>query len=253
MKQRSEKISCLTCYDASFARCLNTAGIDILLVGDSLGMVLQGHESTLPVSMDQMVYHTTCVSAGNDQAMIMVDMPFMSYPRVTLAMDNAAYLMRAGAHMLKLEGGRWLAPTISQLHQQGMPVCAHLGLTPQAINTLGGYRVQGKNPQQAAQIIDDACHLTAAGASMILLECVPQTIGKAVSKAVDVPVIGIGAGPDTDAQVLVLYDMLGLTPGHKTRFIKNFLAGRNNIEDAIKAYVKAVKAGTFPASEHCFN
>jgi 3-methyl-2-oxobutanoate hydroxymethyltransferase len=253
MKKNSEKISCLTCYDASFAQRLNTAGIDLLLVGDSLGMVLQGHESTLPVMMEQMVYHTACVSAGNDHAMIMVDMPFMSYYSTTLAMKNAAQLMQAGAHIVKLEGGRWLAPTIQQLTQQGIPVCAHLGLTPQAINTLGKYQLQGKEPKQAKQIIDDACHLTISGANMILLECVPQSVGKAVSKAVDVPVIGIGAGPSTDAQVLVLHDMLGITPGRKARFVKNFLAGNDCIENAIKAYVQAVKNGTFPAPEHCFN
>jgi len=253
LKQAGEKATCLTSYDASFTQRVNQAGVDIILVGDSLGMVLQGHDSTLPVTMEQMVYHTRCVEVGNSDALIMSDMPFMSYRTIEQAMTNATDLMQAGAQIVKLEGGLWLKPTIQKLFEQGIPVCAHLGLTPQAVNKLGGYRVQGKSPEQAASLLQEAIELEAAGASMILLECVPSRLGKAITQAVAVPVIGIGAGADTDAQVLVIYDMLGITPGKPARFVKNFLKQEGDILSALEAYVSEVKAGLFPAPEHCFS
>ena len=253
LKKAGEKATCITSYDASFTQRANQAGVDIILVGDSLGMVLQGHDSTLPVTMEQMVYHTRCVEAGNSEALIMTDMPFMSYRTIEQAMTNATDLMQAGAQIVKLEGGLWLKPTIQKLFEQGIPVCAHLGLTPQAVNKLGGYRVQGKSPEQAAGLLQEAIELEAAGASMILLECVPSSLGKAITQAVAVPVIGIGAGADTDAQVLVIYDMLGITPGKPARFVKNFLQQEGDILSALEAYVSEVKAGLFPAPEHCFS
>jgi len=253
MKLAGEKATCITSYDASFTQRINQAGIDIILVGDSLGMVLQGHDSTLPVTMQQMVYHTRCVQAGNSSALIMTDMPFMSYRTVEQAMTNATDLMQAGAQIVKLEGGLWLKDTVCKLYQQGIPVCAHLGLTPQAVNKLGGYRVQGKTPEQAANLLNEALELEAAGASIILLECVPNAVGKAITQAVKVPVIGIGAGPDTDAQVLVIYDMLGITPSKPARFVKDFLQQEGNVLKALEAYVAEVKSGQFPAPEHCFN
>ncbi len=252
MKDNGDKISMLTSYDATFTHNINEAGVDMILVGDSLGMVLQGLDTTLPVSIDDLIYHTRCVKAGNQQCLIMSDMPFMTYRTPEEAMTNAAALMQAGAQIVKLEGGMWLKGTVAKLYEQGIPVCAHLGLTPQAINKLGGYRVQGRTPEQAQTMIDEAVALAAAGASMILLECVPAAVGKAVTEAVDVPVIGIGAGPDTDAQVLVLHDMLGLTPGKKTRFVKNFMAQEDDIQGALKAYADEVRNQTFPAPEHCF-
>jgi len=252
MKLDGEKATCITSYDASFTQRINQAGIDIILVGDSLGMVLQGHDSTLPVSMENMVYHTRCVRAGNTACLIMSDMPFMSYRTVEQAMTNATDLMQAGAQIVKLEGGLWLKDTVSKLYEQGIPVCAHLGLTPQAVNKLGGYRVQGKTPEQAANLLNEAIELEAAGASMILLECVPNAVGKAITEAVKVPVIGIGAGPNTDAQVLVVYDMLGITPHKPARFVKDFMQQEGTVLKALEAYVQEVKNGDFPAPEHCF-
>lgn len=253
LKQAGQKATCITSYDASFTARVNQAGIDVILVGDSLGMVLQGHSSTLPVTMEQMVYHTKCVAAGNSDSLIMADMPFMSYRTIEQAMTNATALMQAGAQIVKLEGGLWLKDTTHKLYQQGIPVCAHLGLTPQAVNKLGGYRVQGKTPEQAASLLNEAVELEAAGASMILLECVPSSLGKAITQALGVPVIGIGAGPDTDAQVLVIYDMLGITPGKPARFVKNFLQQEGDLLAALEAYVAEVKSGAFPAPQHCFS
>ncbi len=252
MKQKGEKISMLTSYDSTFTHRINEAGVDMILVGDSLGMVLQGLDSTLPVSINDMVYHTRCVKAGNKDCLLMSDMPFMTYRTPEEAMTNAAALMQAGAQIVKLEGGMWLQETVAKLYEQGIPVCAHLGLTPQAINKLGGYRVQGRTPEEAQNMINEAIALEAAGASMILLECVPTSVGKAVTEAVNVPVIGIGAGPDTDAQVLVLHDILGITPGKQIRFVKNFMAQEDDIQSALAAYAREVKDQTFPAPEHCF-
>ena len=252
MKQNGEKISMLTSYDATFTHRINEAGVDMILVGDSLGMVLQGFDSTLPVSIKDMVYHTQCVKAGNQDCLIMSDMPFMTYRTPEEAMANAAALMQAGAQIVKLEGGLWLQETVAKLYEQGIPVCAHLGLTPQAINKLGGYRVQGRTPEEAQTMIEEAIALEAVGASMILLECVPSHVGKAITDAVAVPVVGIGAGPDTDAQVLVLHDMLGITPGKQMRFLKNFMAQEQDIQSALAAYAREVKERSFPAPEHCF-
>jgi 3-methyl-2-oxobutanoate hydroxymethyltransferase len=199
-----------------------------------------------------MVYHTRCVKAGNKDCLLMSDMPFMTYRTPEEAMTNAAALMQAGAQIVKLEGGMWLQETVAKLYEQGIPVCAHLGLTPQAINKLGGYRVQGRTPEEAQNMIDEAVALEAAGASMILLECVPTSVGKAVTEAVSVPVIGIGAGPDTDAQVLVLHDILGITPGKQIRFVKNYMAQEEDIQSALAAFAREVQDQSFPAPEHCF-
>lgn len=255
MKQRGEKFACLTAYDSCFAEMISSAGIEVLLVGDSLGMVLQGHDSTLPVTMDDIVYHMRCVQAGNTGALIMADLPFMSYAHERQALESAAALMRAGAHMVKLEGGAWLRETTSQLAERGIPVCAHMGLTPQSINRLGGYRVQGRDPDKAQTMIDEALTLQEAGASVLLLECVPVDLAKAMTEALEIPVIGIGAGPDTDGQIMVMHDMLGITPPEikLPKFVKNFMPeSTDGIRGAFVAYREAVKSGAFPAPEHCF-
>ncbi|MBS3804728.1 MAG: 3-methyl-2-oxobutanoate hydroxymethyltransferase [Oleiphilaceae bacterium] len=251
-KARGEAFSALTAYDATFSQVVSSAGVDVMLIGDSLGMVLQGHDSTLPVTMADMCYHTRAVAKGNQGALIMADMPFMSYGTVATALENAAALMRAGAQMVKLEGTDWMADTITALSERGIPVCAHLGLTPQFVNKFGGYKVQGREEKRAQEMIDHACQLEAAGADVILLECVPRSLAARITQAVAAPVIGIGAGSDTDGQVLVLHDMLGITPGRRPRFVKDFLAGNESIPAAIGAYVKAVKDRTFPGEEHTF-
>lgn len=254
LKQSGEKIAMLTCYDATFAQTACQAGVDVLLVGDSLGMVLQGHDSTLPVTVAGMAYHTACVKRGNQGALILADLPFMAYATLEQTMSNCAALMQAGAHMVKLEGAAWLAEPIRQLAERGVPVCAHLGLTPQAVNILGGYKVQGRQEASARQMRADAMALEQAGASMLLLECVPSELAAEISQAVKIPVIGIGAGSATDGQVLVLHDMLGLSlSGRTPKFVKNFMAGQSSIQNAISAYVKAVKDQSFPAAEHGFS
>lgn len=253
LKQNGEKITCLTAYDATFAKLVNEAGVEVILVGDSLGMVLQGHDSTLPVSVEDMAYHTRAVKRGNSSAFIMADLPFMSYATVEQALRSGATLMQAGAHMVKLEGAGWLAETIRTLANNGVPVCAHMGLTPQAVNLLGGYKVQGRLDAQAQAMLDDAKALEAAGASMLLLECVPSSLANAITQAVSVPVIGIGAGSGTDGQVLVIHDMLGLTRGHRQpRFVKNFMLDQQDVPAALRAYVDAVKRVEFPAAENEF-
>jgi 3-methyl-2-oxobutanoate hydroxymethyltransferase len=252
MKQDGQKFSCLTAYDASFAELVREAGVEVILVGDSLGMVLQGNDSTLPVSVEEMAYHTACVKRGNQGAFIMADLPFMSYATPEQAMDSSAALMQAGAHLVKLEGAGWLADTISLLAERGIPVCAHLGLTPQSVNILGGYKVQGRCDDSASQLLEDAKALADAGAAMLLLECVPSALAKAITEAVAIPVIGIGAGPDTDAQVLVLHDILNVTPGRKPKFVKNFMAEAEDIQGAVKAFVEQVRSQTFPGPEHGF-
>ncbi|WP_370279136.1 3-methyl-2-oxobutanoate hydroxymethyltransferase [Pontibacterium sp.] len=251
-KQAGEKFAVLTAYDSCFAHLVSEAGNEMILVGDSLGMVLQGNDSTLPVSVEEMAYHTSCVARGNQGSMIMADLPFMSYATPEQAMDSAATLMAAGAHIVKIEGTAWLSETVSMLAERGIPVCAHLGLTPQAVNKLGGFKVQGRDRESARQMIEDAVLLEQSGASMLLLECVPSLLAREVTEAVDIPVIGIGAGADTDAQVLVLHDMLGLTPGRRPKFVKNFMAEADTVQDALKAYGDAVRAGTFPGPEHGF-
>lgn len=251
-KEKGEAFSALTAYDATFARLMSEAGVDVILIGDSLGMVLQGNDSTLPVTMEQMVYHVECVSAGNQGSLIMADMPFMSYSTPEVAMENAAGLMRAGAHMVKLEGTDWMSETIARLSERGIPVCAHLGLTPQFVNKLGGFKVQGRDEKHAELMIEHASELVAAGADVILLECVPAPLAARITQTVRAPVIGIGAGCDTDGQVLVMHDMLDASPGRKPRFVKNFLAGSGSIRGAFEAYVKAVRDRSFPAEEHTF-
>lgn len=252
MKREGEKIAVLTAYDASFAAVLEAAGVDIILVGDSLGMVIQGRQTTVPVSIDDMIYHSRSVARGCRYSLLMVDMPFMSYSTVEWALTNAARLMQEGsAHMVKLEGDGSLMETVRQLSRNGVPVCAHLGLLPQSIHKLGGYRVQGREESVARQIIDDAQRLQDAGADVALVECIPAELGARLSETLEIPVIGIGAGPGCDAQVLVSYDMLGITLGHRPRFSRNFLEGKGSIQAAVAAYVQAVKQGEFPAPEHC--
>ncbi|MEM8593536.1 MAG: 3-methyl-2-oxobutanoate hydroxymethyltransferase [Pseudomonadota bacterium] len=252
MKRNGEKFTCVAAYDATFASTLSAAGVHSILVGDSLGMVLQGHDSTLPVTIEDIAYHTQCVKRGTSSAFIIADMPFLTYANEEDALANGKTLMQAGAQMLKLEGSRWLAPIINKLTEQGVPVCAHLGLTPQSVNLIGGYRVQGRDEKKASEMLDAALEAQHAGARMLLLECVPNDLAKRITEALDIPVIGIGAGSDTDAQVLVLHDMLGLNP-FPARFVKNFLQGENrSIFDALHAYVTEVADGTFPAPEHSF-
>ena len=251
-KQAGETFSCLTAYDASFAHAASQAGIDVLLVGDSLGMVLQGHNSTLPVTIDDIVYHTRCAARGKGHSLLMVDLPFMSNATTERLLEDAGAVMRAGAELVKLEGEAWMADGIRELTRRGVPVCAHLGLTPQTVHQLGGYKVQGRDAAQAERIINDAKVLVEAGASVILLECVPASLGKAVTAALDVPVIGIGAGPDTDGQILVMHDVLGITHGRTPRFVKNFMAEADSIQAAFQNYHEAVKTRAFPAQEHCF-
>ncbi|MDP9007847.1 MAG: 3-methyl-2-oxobutanoate hydroxymethyltransferase [Pseudomonadota bacterium] len=247
MHAAGEKISMLTCYDAMFARALDDCGVDVLLVGDSLGMVLQGHPTTLPVSMDDMVYHTASVARGNRTSWLIADMPFGSYqPSVETAIGNAVRLMQAGAHMVKLEGGGWTAPTVQLLVDRGIPVCAHLGFTPQSVHTLGGYRVQGRGTSEASQLREHAEDLVAAGAGMVILEMVPATLAREITKSLSVPVIGIGAGVGCSGQVLVLHDMLGMTLQKAPKFVRNFLDGQASIQDAVRQYVADVKASRFP-------
>ncbi|MEW6120280.1 MAG: 3-methyl-2-oxobutanoate hydroxymethyltransferase [Pseudomonadota bacterium] len=252
MRERGEKIAVLTCYDASFARTLDAAGVEVLLVGDSLGMVVQGHDSTLPVKLAEMSYHTRCVVAGAERAFIVADLPFGSYqPSPAHAFSAAARLMAAGAHMVKLEGGAHMVETVAFLTERGIPVCAHLGLLPQSVNQIGGYRVQGREAGAVERLVADARALEAAGAGLLVLEMVPAALARTVTAAVGIPTIGIGAGADCSGQVLVLYDLLGLYP-RAPKFSKNFLEGAGSIEAAVRAYVAAVKTGTFPAAEHAF-
>jgi 3-methyl-2-oxobutanoate hydroxymethyltransferase len=251
-KRAGEPFSCLTAYDASFARAVGEAGIEVLLVGDSLGMVLQGHASTLPVTLADICYHTRCVSRGKGASLLMVDLPFMSNASPARLLEDAGELMRAGAELVKVEGEAWMADGIRELTRRGVPVCAHLGLTPQSVYQLGGYKVQGREAEGATRILEDARTLVAAGASVVLLECVPASLGRAVSEALEVPVIGIGAGPDTDGQILVMHDVLGVTHGRMPRFVKNFLVEANDIQSAFQLYHEEVKARRFPAEEHCF-
>ena len=251
MRAAGEKIAMLTCYDASFAALCDAQGVDILLVGDSLGMVLQGHDSTLPVSVADMAYHTAAVARGSQHAYVVADMPFGSFQESPAhAFRNAAALLAAGAQMVKLEGGEAMAETTRFLVQRGIPVCAHVGLTPQSVHQLGGYRVQGKDDSGAAQLLADAEAQQNAGASLIVLEAIPSPLAAAVTARLHIPTIGIGAGAECSGQVLVLHDMLDVAPGRKPRFVKNFMAGQASIGAAIAAYVHEVKAGTFPAPEH---
>jgi 3-methyl-2-oxobutanoate hydroxymethyltransferase len=252
MRASGAKIAMLTCYDASFATLMDRNGVDVLLIGDSLGMVCNGHTSTLPVTVAEVAYHTAAVARGNKSAMILADMPFGSYGTPESAFNNAVLLMQAGAHMVKLEGGAWLADTIRFLTDRAVPVCAHLGLTPQSVHQLGGYKVQGKSIESAAQLKADSKALQDAGAALILFEAIPAALGKELTELLSVPTIGIGAGPDCSGQVLVMHDILGVFPGRKARFVKNFMEGQTSIDAAVSAFVGAVKDGSFPALEHCF-
>ena len=247
MRAAGEKITMLTCYDASFARLLDDAGVDVLLIGDSLGMTVQGRDSTLPVTLDDMAYHVQCVARGNRHAWIVGDLPFGSYHTGTeQALLSAARLMQSGAHMVKLEGGGWTVPVVRHLVERGIPVCAHLGLTPQSVHALGGYRIQGRDDDGAARLLREARELAEAGASMLVVELIPSTLGQQLTESLPIPVIGIGAGPGCSGQVLVLHDMLGVTRGKLPRFVRNFMAGADSIEGAVRAYVAAVKDGSFP-------
>ena len=257
MKTRGEKIAMLTCYDASFSALLDTQHVDCILVGDSLGNVIQGQRTTIPVQMSDMVYHTKAVLRGlytrpTSRAWVVADMPFGSYGTAEDALHHAVKLMQAGAHMVKLEGGAWLADTVRSLVNNGIPVCAHMGLTPQSVYQLGGFKVQAKTEAAAEQLLKEALILQEAGASMLVLEAVPMHVGKHVTESVRMVTIGIGAGKDTDGQVLVLYDMLDVFPGKKAKFVKNFMAGKNSIAEAVAEYVTQVKSGEFPQPEHGF-
>ena len=253
MRESGEKIAMLTCYDASFAQCCDAAGVDSILIGDSLGMVVQGHDSTLPVTVEDVIYHTRAVLRGCQRPLVIADLPFGSYQESPQqAFRNAARLMAAGAQMVKLEGGTAMAETTQFLTGRGIPVCAHVGLTPQSVHQLGGYRVQGRNDVGAAQLFADAEAQQAAGAALIVLEAIPAALAGEVSARLHIPTIGIGAGKECAGQVLVLHDMLYVTTGRKARFVRNFMAGQDSISAAVAAYVAAVKDGSFPAAEHCY-
>jgi len=253
MKADGEKIACLTAYDASFAALQDRAGTDVILVGDSLGMVVQGEDTTVPVSVDDMVYHSRITAAGRQRPFLIADLPFLSYATKHDALATSRRLMQEGkAQMVKFEGGGLQADTIEHLSARGVPVCAHIGLQPQLVHKLGGFKVQGREGAAAAEMKRDARLLEQAGADMLLLECVPSDLGAEITANANVPVIGIGAGPDTDGQILVIYDILGLSPGRKPRFVKDFMAEAGSIEEAVAAYVHAVKSGAYPAPEHAF-
>lgn len=252
IRSRGEKLVMLTCYDASFAALCDAAGVEMLLVGDSLGMVVQGHDSTLPVTQEQMIYHVGMVARGSQRGLIIADMPFGTYQASPVqALQNAAPLLAAGAQLVKLEGGRVMLDTIRFLVERGIPVCGHVGLTPQSVHQFGGYRVQGRG-DAAKQVLDDALAVQEAGAAMVVLEAIPAALAAEVTRALDIPTIGIGAGVDCSGQVLVLHDMLDIYPGRKARFVRNFMVGATGIGDAIGRYVAAVKDGSFPGAEHSF-
>ncbi|EKF75347.1 3-methyl-2-oxobutanoate hydroxymethyltransferase [Alcanivorax hongdengensis A-11-3] len=251
-KQDGGKFSVLTAYDACFSRLISEAGVEAMLVGDSLGNVMQGQTSTVPVTLEQMVYHTECVARGNQGSLVIADVPFMGAATLERTLEAATALMQAGANVIKVEGSDWLAETVEVLTRNGIPVCAHLGLTPQAVNAMGGYRVQGKDDDGAAALLNAAKTLDAAGTALFVLECVPRELSARITAEVKAPVIGIGAAPECDGQVLVMHDMLGISPGKPARFVKDFMADTGDIRAAFQAYDRAVKDGRFPADEHCF-
>ena len=252
LKREKQKFVCVALYDAPMAAMAQKTGIEVLLVGDSLGMTVLGYDSTIPVTMEHMIYHVEAVKRGNSKSLIMGDLPFMTYASPELAMENATRVMRAGAHMVKLEGGAWLADTVKMLGDRGIPVCAHLGLTPQSVNKFGGFRVQGRNEDQAKTILEDAKYLDKAGADLLVLECVPTALAKEITDSVSMPTIGIGAGADTDAQVLVINDILGLTE-QPPKFSKNFLVETASIPGALEKYSDDTRTGAFPCPEHTFS
>jgi 3-methyl-2-oxobutanoate hydroxymethyltransferase len=249
MKKKGEKIATITAYDASFAKLFDTAGIHAMLIGDSLGMVLQGHNDTLPVTNAQIAYHTRCVRAGTQEALVIADMPFMSYATKEQAFTSAAELMQAGANMVKLEGGEWLFDTIKGLTERGIPVCAHLGLTPQSVNVFGGFKIQGRQEDKANEMIEHAIRLTEAGAQLLVLECIPTQLAAQITAAIAIPTIGIGAGAQTDGQILVMHDLIGISAGYIPKFSKNYLAQTGDINKAIACYIEEVQSGTFPNPE----
>ncbi|MBL0477654.1 3-methyl-2-oxobutanoate hydroxymethyltransferase [Aeromonas sp. S12(2024)] len=253
MKQEGQKFTAITAYDATFAKLFDDEGAHVLLIGDSLGMVLQGGQDTLAVNMDEMVYHTRCVARGASKALVVADMPFMSYATPEQTYQNAARLMAAGARMVKMEGGDWLCDSIRHLTRNGVPVCGHLGLTPQSVHVFGGFKVQGRDEFQAQEIYRQALELQAAGIQLLVLECVPTALAERITKALRIPVIGIGAGPATDGQILVMHDAFGVTSGYVPKFSKNFLAETGDVRAAIRLYVQQVSEGSFPGPEHCFN
>lgn len=252
MKQEQEKITCITAYDASFAAIFDQAGIQVLLVGDSLGMVLQGHDSTLPVTVEHIAYHTAAVANITKKSLIIADLPFMSYATPEQTYINAATLMRAGANMVKLEGGAWLTASVKGLIERGIPVCGHLGLTPQSVNVFGGYKVQGRADAQADKLLEDALALQTAGIQLLVLECVPVALAERVTKALHIPVIGIGAGTETDGQILVMHDAFGISAGFCPKFSKNFLVETGDIRRAVVLYKEQVENKIFPGAEHSF-
>ncbi len=254
MKSEGEPIACLTAYDASYANLVDAAGSDLVLVGDSLGMVVQGYDTTVPVTVDDIIYHTRAVARGLRRAFLVADMPFMSYTEPGQALDNAVRLMQdGGAMMVKLEGGDGQLDIVDHLARHDIPVCAHLGLKPQSVHKIGGFRVQGREPDKAQEMLKSAGRLQDAGADIVLLECVPNEVGKSITQALDVPVIGIGAGPDVDGQILVLYDVLDITQGRTPRFVQNFQQDHTSPLAALSAYVAAVKDRSYPKPEHCFS
>ncbi len=254
MKTDGEPIACLTAYDASFGQLVDTAGTDLILVGDSLGMVVQGHETTIPVTVDDVVYHTRMVARGVSRGFLVSDLPFMSYASPEQALDNAVRLMQeGGAKMVKLEGGRGQVDVVACLARHDIPVCAHVGLKPQSVHKIGGFKVQGRDATAAERMVEDAQALEGAGADLLLLECVPNEVGEVISQSIELPIIGIGAGPSVHGQILVLYDMLGITLGRTPKFVRNFMEGADSALEALEAYVAAVKDGSYPAKEHCFS
>ena len=254
MKAENQPIACLTAYDASYAVLVDAAGTDVVLVGDSLGMVIQGHDTTVPVTVDDIVYHTRAVARGLQRPFLVADMPFMSYTTPEQALENSVRLMQeGGAMMVKLEGGEGQVRIVSHLSRHDIPVCAHLGLKPQSVHKVGGFRVQGRESEKAQEMIDAAQRLQEAGADIVLLECVPNELGEEITRVLEVPVIGIGAGPEVDGQILVLYDILDITQGRTPRFVRNFQSGHTAPVDAIRAYVEAVRDRSYPAPEHCFS
>lgn len=252
LKRTGERFPVITAYDSTFARLAEQAGITVVLVGDSLGNVVLGHGSTVPVTMGDMLHHTAAVCRGTTKSFVVADLPFMAYATPEQAMSNSALLMQAGAQMVKLEGGEWLVSTVAMLVERGIPVCGHLGLTPQSVNKFGGYRIQGRGASEAEQILQDAQRLEQAGAGLLVLECVPQQLAARITSALSIPVVGIGAGPDTDAQVLVLHDLLGIS-ARIPKFAHNFLADSGDILNALRSYAQAVREGSFPTAEHCFH
>jgi 3-methyl-2-oxobutanoate hydroxymethyltransferase len=252
-KQEQRKFATITAYDASFAQLFEEQGIKVLLVGDSLGMTLQGHDSTLPVTVADVAYHTRAVRRGAPASLLLADLPFMSFATPEQACQSAAEVMRAGANMVKIEGGSWLCETVKMLTERAVPVCGHLGLTPQSVNVFGGYKVQGRDELAAKQLLIDAQNLELAGMQLLVLECVPTELARQVTEALSIPVIGIGAGNATDGQILVMHDALGITGGHTPKFAKNFLAQGGDIRGAVQLYIREVEQGIYPDEEHSFN